>query len=220
MEETPLTGLAEMAANAPRLPQSAVFPNAQMLASLLPPPAGAAAGAAPVLDADAGGNAGGAYAKFVWDAPRPYMVLTLGDGREVQVPIQPEGVAESAGGAAGTAAAPATTSAAAAPAATTPGAVADGSDNMPVIQRDSKKPRLYPCSMCDARFTDRQCLKKHIRGRHERVQYNCEYCGKGLWSAWNCKRHTDEFCKMAPPEIVNQRKNRKNKATLADQDLA
>lgn len=51
------------------------------------------------------------------------------------------------------------------------------------------KPRPHGCTICDKKFVEANCLKKHLRTHTGEKPYHCPFCGKAFAQSQNLNKH-------------------------------
>lgn len=96
----------------------------------------------------------------------------------------------------------------------------------------------HKCTQCPASYTRFIALKEHMYAKHinkpatpptqenakptktkptstEKVEVNCEYCGKQFFNKYNLQRHMDNSCNPSPEQLLKMMKPGPNMAILA-----
>ena len=53
----------------------------------------------------------------------------------------------------------------------------------------SKNHKLSMCKVCNARFTKKESLDRHMKTVHMNVRLNCDKCEKPFTRKWNLNQH-------------------------------
>merc|ERR1712066_193563 len=74
-------------------------------------------------------------------------------------------------------------------------------ENMEHTKKDQNSGDLFPCSMCDMRYTRKCGLKRHMRTKHGNKRFSCKHCDKVYTTSYCLKVHAVRDHKIAPEDL-------------------